>query len=111
LHFTAVPPALSITYPDILYPSFFVPNARFVSDLFYDGKNSDSSAELRVKVTQLSTSAQKSKPGTVFDVFAAVGGFATILFPLTTLLKNLLLAASREGCFSLCENIASLLSC
>lgn len=36
---------------------------RYVSDLFYDGKNSNSEAELRIKVTQFSTTSEKKRPG------------------------------------------------
>ena len=35
----------------------------YVSDLFYDGKNSDSAAELRIRMTQFSTTSDRTRPG------------------------------------------------
>jgi hypothetical protein len=47
--------------------------------------------------------------GTVFDVFASVGGFATILFPVATFLKDMFLTVTQGGCFSsFSENTAKI---
>jgi hypothetical protein len=39
---------------------------RYVADLFYDGKNADSSAELRIKMAQFSTKTKTTRPGDHF---------------------------------------------
>jgi hypothetical protein len=50
--------------------------------------------------------------GSVFDVFASVGGFATILLPVMTLFKNVLTALSQEDlCLSIGESVSNICFC
>jgi len=58
-------------------------------DRFYDGKNVDKQAVLRVKASQFVSRFEVSRPGTVLEVFAAIGGFASVALSALTVLIRL----------------------
>ena len=61
----------------------------YVADLFYDGKNSISTAELRIKIAQFSTQIKKSRPGSIWGVYGNIGGFSTFMLPVTSTVRDI----------------------
>mmetsp|Transcript_69046 Transcript_69046/g.162458 ORF Transcript_69046/g.162458 Transcript_69046/m.162458 type:complete len:207 (-) Transcript_69046:94-714(-) len=61
----------------------------YVADMFYDGKNSAIWASLRIKSMQFTSRFEITRPGTVLEVFAAIGGFASVCLSVLTLLVRL----------------------
>ena len=58
----------------------------FNQDLFYEGKNADTSASLRIKMSQFAQVFRTSRPGSIADVFGDVGGFSSIVLSICGLL-------------------------
>ena len=61
----------------------------FNQDLFYEGKNADTSASLRIKMSQFAQVFRTSRPGSIADVFGDVGGFSSIVLSICGLLCTL----------------------
>mmetsp|Transcript_4863 Transcript_4863/g.11382 ORF Transcript_4863/g.11382 Transcript_4863/m.11382 type:complete len:365 (+) Transcript_4863:209-1303(+) len=59
-------------------------------DMFYDGKNSDTSALLRIRVQQFASVFTHERPGTPLDILADVGGFSGLVLPVLAILKVLI---------------------
>lgn len=61
----------------------------YIADLFYDGKNAARKAKLRIRMKQFADHFTAERPGSIFDVFASIGGFASIVLSVLTIVKGL----------------------
>ena len=85
-------------------PTKIVQREPFVSDLFYDGKNSNRDALIRIRLAQFANVAHVSRPGSWLDIFGEVGGAAGLLLALAGIFRTGALALSRRYpcCVSSC---------
>lgn len=69
----------------------------FQADLFYDGKNSDTEALLRIRLSQFANVGTEEKPGTWMDLLAAIGGAQAVIFVVASSLRMAYLQLKESG--------------
>lgn len=69
----------------------------YQADLFYDGKNANATALLRIRATQFCNVATVGKQGTVIDLFAKIGGMNSMAFLIVKEIRKLFLKPKFPG--------------
>lgn len=69
----------------------------FQSDLFYDGKNANRTALLRIRASQFAQVATITRPGTWFEVVAALGGANVFIWTVASHSRDLFLEITGHG--------------
>jgi len=64
----------------------------FQADMYYEGKNADKSAQLVVRLAQFATVSETRRPGSLLEVFASIGGAASLLTVLLKVVHSLVCA-------------------
>ena len=69
----------------------------FQSDLFYDGKNANRTALLRIRASQFAQVSTITRPGTWFEVLAALGGANVFIWTVASHSRDLFLEITGHG--------------
>ena len=69
----------------------------FQSDLFYDGKNANRTALLRIRASQFAQVSTITRPGTWFEVLAALGGANVFIWTVASHSRVLFLEITGHG--------------
>lgn len=69
----------------------------YAADLFYDGKNVNATALLRLRASQFVNVASVGRDGAVLDVFAQVGGFHAIIWTIVVYVRGIILRSGHTA--------------
>ena len=81
--------------------------APFNSDMFYDGKNSEETALLRIRLAQFANVGNVQVPGTWLDILAEIGGANGLLMIFLGAIRRIVLAITRNERLAACATVAS----